>query len=106
MLANTRFDRGNQFTMAALPDLRESLVDNGDYLKGGWRSLAACRGMDTDLFYPEGRGRALRTRESIAKQICAQCPVALECRRAAAEMPERYGIWGGLTEGERGWSRR
>lgn len=92
--------------MTALPDLRESLVDHGYHPDGGWRTLAACRGMDTDLFYPEGRGRALRMREHIAKQICAQCPVSLECRQAAAEMPERYGIWGGLTESERGWSRR
>lgn len=92
--------------MTALPDLREGLVDYAYRPQDSWRALAACRGMDTDLFYPEGRGRALRMREDIARQICEQCPVARECRQAATEMPERYGIWGGLTEGERGWSRR
>lgn len=71
-----------------------------------WRAYAACRGMDTDLFYPEGRGRKLRAREQTAKEICASCPVAQQCSQAAAEATERFGIWGGLTEGERGWSRR
>jgi WhiB family redox-sensing transcriptional regulator len=71
-----------------------------------WRALAACRGLDTDLFYPEGRGRKLREREAVAKTICAGCPVARQCRSSATEEPERFGIWGGLTEAERGWSRR
>ncbi|MGH8775356.1 MAG: WhiB family transcriptional regulator [Jiangellaceae bacterium] len=86
--------------------LTEPSVDFAFHPDNRWRALAACRGLDTDLFYPEGRGRALRMREEIAKQVCTDCPVARECRQSAAEHPERYGIWGGLTEGERGWSRR
>jgi len=86
--------------------LTESLVDFAFRPTESWRALAACQGMDTDLFYPEGRGRALRLGEDIAKQVCADCPVARECRQSATEHHERYGIWGGLTEGERGWSRR
>jgi WhiB family transcriptional regulator, redox-sensing transcriptional regulator len=82
------------------------LVDDPARSAESWRVNAACRGMDTDLFYPEGRGRALRVREQIAKQVCADCPVARECRQFAASHPERYGIWGGSTENERGWSRR
>jgi WhiB family redox-sensing transcriptional regulator len=92
--------------MTALPGLRERPADHAYYPLDGWLALAACRGTDTDVFYPEGRGRALRVKEELAKQICAKCPVNRECRLAAREMPERYGIWGGLTEGERGWSRR
>ncbi|MGH8825918.1 MAG: WhiB family transcriptional regulator [Jiangellaceae bacterium] len=86
--------------------LTSPLVDYSIDPADTWRALAACRGMDTDLFYPEGRGQALHVREMIAKQVCAGCPVARECRQAAGERPERYGIWGGRTEGERGWSRR
>lgn len=86
--------------------LTQTLVEFRRPAVQSWRDLAACKGMDTDLFYPEGRGRALRVREALAKQICAGCPVARECRLAAVEYPERYGIWGGRTEGERGWSRR
>lgn len=92
--------------MTALSGWRQGLVDHAYRPLDNWRALAACRGMDTDLFYPEGRGRALRMREEIAKQICAECPVLRDCRQEAAEIPEHYGIWGGLTEGERGWSRR
>lgn len=73
-----------------------------------WQDRAACRGLDTDLFYvPDGvRGRQKTLIEQEAKRICADCPVARECRQAAAEHPEKYGVWGGLTESERGWSRR
>ena len=86
--------------------LTSPLVDYSFHLADTWRAMAACRGMDTDVFYPEGRGEVLHRREMIAKQICAGCAVARECREAANEHPERYGIWGGRTEGERGWSRR
>lgn len=71
-----------------------------------WRELAACRGMDTDIFYPEGRGRPLRAREAEAKAICAGCPVAASCRAEADTYPERFGIWGNATETERGWAKR
>ena len=86
--------------------LTYSLVERTTRSPESWRVNAACQGMDTDLFYPEGRGRALRLREQIAKQVCADCPVARECRQFAATYPERYGIWSGRTENERGWSRR
>lgn len=92
--------------MTALIDQNELYAEDWYGRDDSWRALAACRGMDTDLFYPEGRGRALRARESIAKTVCSDCPVARQCRETASDGPERFGIWGGLTEGERGWSRR
>jgi WhiB family redox-sensing transcriptional regulator len=92
--------------MTALTDLREHYAEDWFGSQESWRALAACRGMDTDIFYPEGRGRSLRAREAIAKEICGSCPVARQCRESATGQPERFGIWGGLTEGERGWSRR
>jgi WhiB family redox-sensing transcriptional regulator len=46
-------------------------------------------------------------REKRAKEICAECPVQIECRNYALEIREQYGIWGGMTENERrllaGW---
>ncbi|MGH8828394.1 MAG: WhiB family transcriptional regulator [Jiangellaceae bacterium] len=92
--------------MTVASDLTRSPCPDCFSAQDSWRAFAACRGMDTDLFYPEGRGRKLREREAVAKTICAGCPVARPCRSSAAEAPERFGIWGGLTEGERGWSRR
>ncbi|NDL60059.1 WhiB family transcriptional regulator [Phytoactinopolyspora mesophila] len=92
--------------MTALIDITEVHAEDWFGQQESWRALAACRGMDTDLFYPEGRGSTLRKREEFAKDICATCPVSSQCREAAARQPERFGIWGGLTEGDRGWSRR
>lgn len=92
--------------MTAASNLSVTASEDWFRAEDSWRALAACRGMATDLFYPEGRGRALRAREAVAKSICSTCPVARQCRLSATEEPERFGIWGGLTEGERGWSRR
>lgn len=61
-----------------------------------WRLLAACRGMDPDVFYPERGGD---TRQ--IKAVCAECPVALECLNYALEMRETHGMWGGKSERER-----
>jgi WhiB family transcriptional regulator, redox-sensing transcriptional regulator len=68
-----------------------------------WRLHAACRGVDTDLFYsPEGeRGLARTAREQAAKAICATCPVKAPCAAYALQHRERYGVWGGLAESER-----
>lgn len=68
-----------------------------------WRLEGACRDVPSDTFYhPEGeRGRARANRERQAKEICATCPVLVECRNHALSAGEIYGIWGGMTEGER-----
>lgn len=91
--------------MTTLSEVPVYAIGEAERAGDGWRVLAACRGMDTELFYPEGRGRSLRMQEEVARQVCAECPVRRECLSAATERPERYGIWGGLTESERGWSR-
>jgi WhiB family transcriptional regulator, redox-sensing transcriptional regulator len=75
-----------------------------------WRLHAACRGLNTELFYsPEGeRGLARASRERAAKAICATCPVKAPCAAYALQHQERYGVWGGLTESDRAarWSRQ
>lgn len=62
---------------------------------------AACRGIDTRLFFPE-RGEDT----TIAKRICTSCPVRTPCRDWALANGERFGIWGGTSERERRNSRR
>ena len=42
------------------------------------RSLAACRGMTPEIFFPES-GATLAP----ARRVCAGCPVAQECRSVA-----------------------
>jgi WhiB family transcriptional regulator, redox-sensing transcriptional regulator len=77
-----------------------------------WQLVAACRGVDSSLFFhPEGeRGAARSAREAAAKEVCMRCPVRAECATHALAVREPYGVWGGLTEDEReammGRSRR
>lgn len=68
-----------------------------------WQYEGSCRGADSRLFFhPEGeRGPARRERDGAAKQICAGCPVLVECREHALAVREPYGVWGGLSEDDR-----
>jgi len=61
-----------------------------------WAAFAACRDVDDDLFFPS-REEGGRT----AVRICSGCPVREQCLAWALEMRIGYGVWGGLTEGER-----
>ena len=69
-----------------------------------WRPLAACKGIDPELFFssdelPNKNERI--EREAAAKAVCARCPVRAECLTYAIAAGERYGIWGGLNPQER-----
>jgi WhiB family transcriptional regulator, redox-sensing transcriptional regulator len=61
-----------------------------------WRELAACRGDDLVLFFPE-RGESAEP----ARQVCARCPVREPCLDYAVTNRIAYGVWGGLTGRER-----
>jgi WhiB family transcriptional regulator, redox-sensing transcriptional regulator len=70
-----------------------------------WRELAACRGTDLKVFFPERSGSA-----GPARQVCAAYPVREPCLDYAITNRIAYGVWGGLTERERralrsGWVR-
>ena len=65
-----------------------------------WRTQAACAGRSPSLWFPETSGQGEATRE--AKAVCNRCPVTAECLDHALTQPEHHGIWGGLTEAERG----
>ncbi|MEU5080771.1 MULTISPECIES: WhiB family transcriptional regulator [Streptomyces] len=68
-----------------------------------WQADAACRGMDSSVFFsPTGeRRRARRQREEAARAICRGCPVIGPCARFAQASQQHYGVWGGHTEAER-----
>jgi WhiB family redox-sensing transcriptional regulator len=66
-----------------------------------WRDFAACRGMVTEQFFPAGDVAPVPVAQAEqAKAVCRQC---LEF---AMTTKEPFGIWGGLTEGERTALRR
>jgi len=74
----------------------------------GWQEQAACRGMDLVIFFGrEGeRGPGRDRREAKAKRVCEGCPVRTECLDYAVSRPEKYGVYGGLSEDERAAERR
>lgn len=61
-----------------------------------WHRNAACGGMDTNRFFPDGRDIM---RITAAKAVCQGCLVRSECGSDGRDMS--YGIWGGRTEDER-----
>lgn len=66
-----------------------------------WQALANCRGLDTDLFYPD---RGASTKD--AKRVCFGCEVRVECLEYAIDNGDKFGIWGGMSERERREVRR
>ena len=68
-----------------------------------WQEHGACRGTDTELFFPPDGERAPRRleREATAKALCAACPVRQPCRAHALGAGEPYGVWGGLSAADR-----
>jgi WhiB family redox-sensing transcriptional regulator len=68
---------------------------------GQWRSAAACRSADPDLFFPISDSGPAREQTAQAKAICATCRVRRECLAFALRTGQIYGIWGGTTEHER-----
>ena len=66
-----------------------------------WRSLAACRDVDTAVFFPETESEV-----AAAKAVCATCPVRDACLDFALITRQDDGVWGGLDENERRRIRR
>ena len=70
-----------------------------------WTERAACRGVDTEIFFPEALYPTNRVLANMhakqAREICARCPVRIECLDEAMRRNERHGIWGGLLRHER-----
>lgn len=56
-----------------------------------------------DLFFPEDFTDKRIREENIllAKQLCKQCPIRLQCLSYAIQANESWGIWGGTTPKER-----
>ena len=70
-----------------------------------WRSAAACRSADPDLFFPLSV-TAPAAQIAAAKTICAGCGVRQECLEFALAHNQNYGIWGGATAEDRQRDRR
>jgi WhiB family transcriptional regulator, redox-sensing transcriptional regulator len=60
---------------------------------------AACRGEDTNTFFPTRGDRDGLTARAMS--FCDRCVVRTECLERALEIPERVGIFGGASERKR-----
>ncbi|MEM9892953.1 MAG: WhiB family transcriptional regulator [Actinomycetota bacterium] len=74
---------------------------------GEWWERAACKGLDTDRFFPV-RGESAAEAEA----VCAACPVTQDClwfalgESADAPRQQKFGVWGGTSERARQRLRR
>jgi hypothetical protein len=68
-------------------------TDTGEH----WMDRAACLGVDPNLMQPE---RATEAEVRVAKAVCGDCPVRLQClEHAKAQLPA-YGVHAGQWFGE------
>ncbi len=66
-----------------------------------WRTHAACRDTDPDLFFPIGTtGQAIEQIES-AKAVCRTCEAQAKCLTFALATNQESGVWGATSEEER-----
>ena len=66
-----------------------------------WKADAACRDLDTNLFFPDSESDS-----GPALAVCAVCPVREQCLDFAIRTRQNDGVWGGATETERKRIRR
>lgn len=63
-----------------------------------WWWRAACKDVPLDVFFP---GPSNGCSYTVARAICAACPVRRECLADAVAGDAEYGMWGGLTPDQR-----
>lgn len=69
-----------------------------------WRHRAACRGMDTKIFFPK-HGDTEGSRAAV--KICQRCDVREECYAWSNNIRAvKHGIFGGMTPNQRKARRR
>jgi WhiB family transcriptional regulator, redox-sensing transcriptional regulator len=56
-----------------------------------WRDRAACRGQDTERFFPLRPGDI----PDDVVQTCAGCPVRVQCWEFAEATHSQFGVWAG-----------
>ena len=71
------------------------------YDPDNWRQDAACRDLDTAVFFPETDEET-----GAALAVCATCPVREACLEFALVTRQDDGVWGGMTETDRKRLRR
>jgi WhiB family transcriptional regulator, redox-sensing transcriptional regulator len=60
-----------------------------------WARNAQCKEAGLDTMFVRG------AEQNRAKNVCAGCPVKMECLAEALDSKLEWGVWGGMTERER-----
>jgi len=66
-----------------------------------WRSRAACRDTEPDLFFPIGSTGPAVDQIEAAKAVCRACASMAACLEFALVTNQESGVWGGMSEEER-----
>lgn len=72
---------------------------------GALYKQALCSDLPTEIWFPVEEDEDYEEKIIYAKEVCAACPVLVECQTHAIKN-EEFGIWGGMTEKERRSTRR
>ena len=72
-----------------------------DWDTDDWRTQAACRDTDPDLFFPVGTTGPALEQIDAAKAVCQMCDSQSQCLEFALATNQESGIWGGTAEEER-----
>lgn len=82
-----------------LPELIQlpKLYNWGD---DAWRKDAACKGVDTKIFFPE-KGPLSVVHASKSKSYCMGCSVRFPCLKFAVENYMQVGTYGGVSPNDR-----
>ena len=96
-------DNGERCCYVAAMDTKiiERLKPIADFY--AWQEHGLCKDEDTEIFFLEHgqRGPEKAARESRALAVCGACPVRTACLEHALNVPEQYGVWGGMTVEQR-----
>jgi WhiB family transcriptional regulator, redox-sensing transcriptional regulator len=79
-------------------DRNTNLIDlpQIEWTEQEWRNRAACKGEPTQIFFAV-QGQDVR----VARKICNNCPVRVECLQWAVDASIQHGIFGGRVPRER-----
>lgn len=65
-----------------------------------WMDDALCAEIGTEMFFPE-EGNPHGVNYAHGKQVCAACPVAMQCLEYALDNEIAEGLWGGVSPRDR-----
>lgn len=74
--------------------------DIDDDPSGGYATVP-CRDVDSELFFPIGKGEATDRQYEEARKVCNRCPIAEKCLSDSLERGDEFGMFGGFTPEER-----